>query len=322
MKRRTKLRGVLYRACLLAGKEILRHYRSGMRPNRNDSRVVKSWSSRIKDSRDPRTIVTSADIDSDRVLISELKRSGLNCAVLSEEGATLPIERNHRYRVIIDPLDGSKNFADGTLGLFGISVGVEEAGRLVAGAIYLPCFGEMLLSEVGEGTLLKRRVTGDHFRTIKLSRLSVLNRKVALSMARICVGRGSADPKVLTSGPVARLIRSCSEAVNFASCSVGLACVALGRIQGLVLSNQKYWDFAGGCAIFRELGMPFGIWRSRGGQPASEGSLGGPRGDSEYDIVAAATYPLFREIVGTLNGYNSRRDPETWKTFARRPRAR
>src|SRR5205814_523970 len=104
----------------------------------------------VKDYSDPRTIVSAADLASEEVVFSVL-RPRLNCSFLSEERGETYANGQSEYRIIVDPLDGSKNFAQNSLGLFGISIGVEKNDHLLAGAIYLPYFRELLAGERGRG---------------------------------------------------------------------------------------------------------------------------------------------------------------------------
>src|SRR5262245_50716469 len=80
-------------------------------------------------------LVTSADRASEAYLVAEIERRFPGHAVLAEEGSGS--ERASRYRWLIDPLDGTTNFAHG-YPFYAVSVAVEEAvpGRESAGGAH------------------------------------------------------------------------------------------------------------------------------------------------------------------------------------------
>jgi myo-inositol-1(or 4)-monophosphatase len=247
-----------------------------------------------KDTADPRTVVSQADLDSEQIIFSVLRRE-LNCALLSEEAGALPGEPDAEFRIIIDSLDGSRNFMQGANGLFGIAIGVERRGRLIAGAITLPYFGELLVAERGKGVYLKplRHVDkrGRPRKIVKPTKMPT-----ALAMARINIARGAAESKALVESPLSRILETANESVNYASSAAAFASVALGRIDGLVLPRQRYWDFAAGLVIIEELGGGFGVWRDGWQRRMAEGELASATQRSYYDIVAALNPTLFQDI--------------------------
>ena len=121
-------------------------YPAGDEPSIRENRLQATE----KDETDPRTVVSKADLDSEKIIFSTL-RGKLDCAFLSEEAGALPGGPQTEYRVIIDSLDGSRNFVRGSNGLFGISIAIEHRGWLVAGALALPYFDEILVVERGKG---------------------------------------------------------------------------------------------------------------------------------------------------------------------------
>jgi myo-inositol-1(or 4)-monophosphatase len=247
-----------------------------------------------KDATDPRTVVSRADLASEQIILSALRRE-LNCAFLSEEAGAFPGDTDTGFRVIIDSLDGSKNFLQGCNGLFGIAIGVERWGSLVAGAITLPYFGELLVAERGRGvqfSLLDHTRNQERPRPISRPRMM----PATLARSRINIARGAADSKVLAEPPLSRVIKSANESVNYASSAVAFAAVALGRIDGLVLPRQRYWDFAAGAVIIKELGGEFEAWRDNWRTRVQGSELALATQESYYDVVAALHPALFREI--------------------------
>jgi histidinol-phosphatase len=68
--------------------------------------------------------------------------------LLGEEGASKPGSSGRRW--IIDPIDGTRDFLRGNRA-WGVLIGLEEAGEVVAGAVYLPALDELYTARKGGG---------------------------------------------------------------------------------------------------------------------------------------------------------------------------
>lgn len=122
------------RAARAAGEIIAGHYRGEYRVS------VKS----------DRTRVTEVDLEADRCIREMLAAEFPDDARLSEETEDSP-ERLGAQRVwIVDPVDGTDDFIDGT-DEFCTMVGLAVEGRAVVGAVYLPVTGELFYAEAGRG---------------------------------------------------------------------------------------------------------------------------------------------------------------------------
>src|SRR5262245_28392000 len=77
-------------------------------------------------------LVTEYDRRSEALLVDAVRRAFPGDLILAEEGGASGGAGGAQRRWLIDPLDGTTNFAHG-LPFFCVSVGVEEAGQLVAG---------------------------------------------------------------------------------------------------------------------------------------------------------------------------------------------
>jgi myo-inositol-1(or 4)-monophosphatase len=252
------------------------------------------------DQADPRAIVTSADVSAEQAVIAAFSAT-LGCNILAEECGSLILHDQAEYRVVVDALDGTRNFVDRTLGLFGISVAVEKGNEIVAGAICLPFFDELLVAEKGKGAY--RRVPGKQ-RLAPVRRRDKHERanELGLKAARICVGRGLGESSRLAGEPMSTLLASCGEVLNYASCSVALFCAALGTIDGVVLLRQNYWDFAAGYRILHELGGLLEAYEPSWGDRVDEARLTRARSDEQFDILAARTPKLAAETRQVLTG--------------------
>jgi myo-inositol-1(or 4)-monophosphatase len=107
-------------------------------------------------------LVTTADHASEAYLVGEIERRFPAHAIVAEEGSGR--DREARYRWLVDPLDGTTNFAHG-YPFYCVSVALEEAapgreaasgarGEIVAGAVYDPTRRECFSAARGEGATL------------------------------------------------------------------------------------------------------------------------------------------------------------------------
>src|ERR1700688_4034733 len=99
-------------------------------------------------------LVTQADRRSEQAIVARLRGFFPKHAIVAEEGGGQ--QGDSPYRWIVDPLDGTTNFAHG-YPCFAVSIGLEEAGELVVGVIYQPITRELFTSAKGEGAYLNRK---------------------------------------------------------------------------------------------------------------------------------------------------------------------
>ncbi|MEK7331520.1 MAG: inositol monophosphatase family protein, partial [Candidatus Eisenbacteria bacterium] len=99
-------------------------------------------------------LVTEYDRRSERLLLEAIARRFPGHAVLAEEsGASAPGDRVAPVRWLVDPLDGTTNFAH-NYPFFCVSVAAEVEGVLAAGAVYDPVREELFAAAAGEGATL------------------------------------------------------------------------------------------------------------------------------------------------------------------------
>lgn len=93
-------------------------------------------------------LVTRADKQAEALIVAALSSAFPDCGIIGEEGAgTNP---QSLYQWIIDPIDGTSNFAHGR-NEFGVSIGLAQEGRGVVGVIVYPEFGVTLSAIDKEG---------------------------------------------------------------------------------------------------------------------------------------------------------------------------
>jgi len=96
-------------------------------------------------------LVTEADKMSEDLIIAAINRTFPDHGILSEESPA--ISGTGKLRWIIDPLDGTTNYAHG-YPVYCVSIALENDGEVILGVVYDPMRDEMFTAERGEGAFL------------------------------------------------------------------------------------------------------------------------------------------------------------------------
>ena len=188
-------------------------------------------------------IVTEADVASERLITERIRSYYPRHAILAEEsGATLAInDQQSEFRWIIDPLDGTTNYAH-SYPCFCVSIALEHKGRIEVGVIYDPTRDEMYAAERGAGATLNGR-------SIRVSEVDDLNR------AMLCTGF---PYDVRERGDFARhfsnFIMHAQAVRRDGSAALDLAYVACGKFDGFWEEGLNPWDVAAGVLLIEEAG--------------------------------------------------------------------
>jgi myo-inositol-1(or 4)-monophosphatase len=185
-------------------------------------------------------LVTEADHASEKTIIEIIKQNFPEHHILSEECGDLV--QDSQYKWIIDPIDGTVNFAHG-IPICCVSIGVEHEGRMVLGAIYNPFIGELFVAERGKGATLNN---------LPIS----VSKKGKLENACLVTGFPYTyldEP----NGPLQtfeRFIRKGIPVRRLGSAAIDLAWVACGRFDGFYEHKLQAWDSAAGFLLVEEAG--------------------------------------------------------------------
>lgn len=188
----------------------------------------------------PTNLVTEMDARAERLVVERLRTAFPNDALLGEESGPVPGTSGRRW--IVDPLDGTTNYAHG-MPVFGVSIGLEVGGRPIIGVVYDPTRDELFVAERGAGAWL-----GD--RRLAVSSVATLN-EALLATGFPYDLREVADNNVreFTAFSVrAQGVRRMGSAVIY------LAYVAAGRIDGYWELRLGAWDVAAGLLLVEEAG--------------------------------------------------------------------
>lgn len=96
-------------------------------------------------------LVTEADRFSEEIITSRIQKLFPDHDIIAE---CTNITRGSDYRWIIDPLDGTTNYAHG-YPVFCVSIALQRMGEVILGVIYNPMLDELFVAERGEGAFLQ-----------------------------------------------------------------------------------------------------------------------------------------------------------------------
>lgn len=230
----------------------------------------------------PGDFVTLADLEAERQLTERLGALLPGSVVLGEEAAFADRRRFDLLAAdapvwVIDPVDGTANFARGAPA-FAVIVALIDHARVRAGWIYEPLADTMVMAEAGGGAWSAGR------------RLATAGTVAPKDMVGAAYGRTKAGPRaaqaLAASGRLGQVQnRGCS--------GLEYVDVALGRTQFSLHSRSLPWDHAAGMLITAE---------SSGIAGFLDGSPYDPR-IIDRPVLAAAgrmAWDIVREVVGEL----------------------
>ena len=96
-------------------------------------------------------LVTNADIESENLIISRIKKAYPEHSIISEE--TDSIINNSEYTWIIDPLDGTTNFTH-NLPIFAVSIALKKGNEMLSGVVFNPAADKCFYAEKDKGAFL------------------------------------------------------------------------------------------------------------------------------------------------------------------------
>lgn len=102
--------------------------------------------------------VTEADLVAHQVILEGLARDCADIAVVSEEDAAHRTPDAAERFILVDPLDGTREFISRN-GEFTVNIALIEQGCPVAGVVFAPALGRLWIGAVGAGA--RRRMAGD-----------------------------------------------------------------------------------------------------------------------------------------------------------------
>jgi myo-inositol-1(or 4)-monophosphatase len=186
-------------------------------------------------------LVTEGDLASEKLIIERIRSYYPQHGILAEESgeAELSGGRSSEWKWIIDPLDGTTNYAH-SYPCFCVSIALEHEGVLEVGVVYDPVRDEMFAAERGNGATLNDR-------KIRVSSVE------ELQQAMVCTG----FPYNVRERPdftrdFANFTMAAQAVRRDGSAALDLAYVACGRFDGFWEDGLSPWDIAAGKLLIEE----------------------------------------------------------------------
>jgi len=186
-------------------------------------------------------LVTDVDRASDALILERIRQARPSDGILIEETGQAAAESSG-IRWIVDPLDGTTNYAHG-VPHFAVSIGVERAGRREVGVIYDPIRDELFSALRGGGAFLN----GD---PIRVSSTDRLERALLATGFSYSVHEKQEQNLVYFE----RFIKRAQGVRRAGSAALDIAYVAAGRFDGFWEMHLHAWDVAAGLLLVEEAG--------------------------------------------------------------------
>lgn len=219
------MKNLLISALKVSGKILLEHFNSPMEIQQKESQS---------------SIVTKADIESEKIIITLIRERFPAHNIISEESGFT--NNNSEYTWIIDPLDGTSNFASG-IPWFGVLISLLVKNIPVMGGAYLPVQDLLYFAETGKGVFRNGE-------TLPLLR----NNNLKDSLFAFCVDY-TEDMVFLNSGmEIYKYIVKNSRNIRSTNSLIDFIYVAEGKFGGVLNLNTRVWDISGLGLIISEAG--------------------------------------------------------------------
>ncbi len=205
--------------------------------------LIKEYSTKsftISNKEGINNLVTEVDHKSEEIIFDIIRKNFPDHYILSEEAGE--IIQESRYKWIIDPIDGTVNYAN-HIPICCVSIGLEVDGKMEMGAVFNPFLNELFFAQRGEGATLN-------------------GQKIVVSttkhVAKSCLVTGFPYTYLDTpNGPLevfSKFIRKGVPVRRLGSAAIDLCWVAAGRFDGFFEHKLSAWDSAAGFLIVEEAG--------------------------------------------------------------------
>ncbi|HEX6287587.1 MAG TPA: inositol monophosphatase family protein [Herpetosiphonaceae bacterium] len=185
-------------------------------------------------------LVTDMDLESERLIVARIAERFPDHQIVTEEGGGR--EQHSRYVWLVDPLDGTNNYAHG-VPFFAVSIALMVDGVLQLGVVYDPTHDECFTATADGAALLDGQ-------PIRVS--SVASLRHAQLSTGFAYDRWSGGPTNLPE--MQALMMECQSIRCMGSAALDLCSVAAGRSDGYWELYLSPWDSAAGALIVRMAG--------------------------------------------------------------------
>jgi len=190
------------------------------------------------DKKDTFNLLTEADTESEKKIITTIRKAFPDHAILAEESGAS--KGTAEYRWLIDPLDGTTNFAH-QLPIFGISIALAKDAEIILGLVLNPMDGELFSAISGQGAELNGN-------PIKVSSTESVSE--SLLVTGFPYNFSEIEEALMMRFTICQ---NASQGVRrLGSAALDLCYVACGRFDGFWEQNLNPWDTAAGAVIATE----------------------------------------------------------------------
>ena len=225
-------------------------------------------------------LVTEMDMRSERAVVETLLASFPDHNIIAEEETM--IRNGSGFTWIIDPLDGTTNYAHG-YPCFSVSIALEQEDEVILGVVYDPMRDELFSAQKGKGAFLNGK-------PIRVSGIDTLIK--SLLATGFPYDRKVSDKNNLDY--FHDLLMASQEVRRDGSAALDLCSVACGRFDGFWELKLKPWDVAAGSLIVREAG-------------GMVSDLSGSRFSIHDDEILASNGKVHEQMTGILRTVESRK---------------
>lgn len=214
-------------------------------------------------------VVTVADKESEKHIISRIREYYPGHDILSEESGEEGLESDWRW--VIDPLDGTTNYSQG-LPVFSVSIALEYKGEPVAGVVFAPYLNELFSAVKGGGAFLNGQPIHCSDKT---------NLREAVVATGMPVDKKENPDNNLDN--ISRVSTEVRGIRRLGSAAIDLCYTAAGLFDAYWELALHRWDISAGMLIAAEAGAEVVFFRP----------------EREYSILAASAsiYPSFRKLI-------------------------
>jgi myo-inositol-1(or 4)-monophosphatase len=194
-------------------------------------------------------LVTEMDLLSEKIIVAEIEGRFPDHSILAEERPAL--EKPSPFLWIIDPLDGTTNYAHG-FPIFSVSIALARDGEIVTGVVYDPTRNELFTAEKGKGARLNGR-------KIRVSAEKSLTR----SLLATGFPYDLRESKINNFDHFYNFAVRAQAVRRAGSAALDLCYVAAGRFDGFWEMKLAPWDIAAGSLLVSEAGGKITDFRGR-----------------------------------------------------------
>jgi myo-inositol-1(or 4)-monophosphatase len=185
-------------------------------------------------------LVTAADIASETEIIATIRSAYPEHTILAEESGLTRGTRDYQW--IIDPLDGTTNFAH-QVGIFSVSIAFAVHSEIQVGVVFNPVNQELFTAVKGRGVWLNNRPI--QVSEVKTVSAGLLGTGFPYDLSPVL--------ESLTTRLV-KCIQASQDVRRLGSAALDLCYVGCGRLDAFWEQHLKPWDTAAGCLIAGQAG--------------------------------------------------------------------